>query len=268
MRPLRPMALALPFAMTLWAGSAAGGESSMVDLELVIAVDVSYSMDEEEQRIQRTGYVKAFQDPLVVGAILGGTLGRIAVTYVEWGGTSVQAVPWTLIDSPDSAARFAATLSQQPFRRIPFTSISNTIAFARQLIRSSGLDARRRVIDMSGDGPNNYGAPAPVARDAAVREGIVVDGLPIMLDNPIVSPIISDTDAYYHHCVIGGEGAFFLTVKALSQFGEAIRSKLIAEISGPKVSRPQLQFDRVQYATERRYNCFIGEELQEHPKHN
>jgi hypothetical protein len=108
-----------------------------------------------------------------------------------------------------------------------------------------------------------------VARDAAVREGVVIDGLPIMLDKPTVAPTISDIDGYYHHCIIGGEGAFFLTVKTLSQFDEAIQSKLITEIAGPKLSRlPQIRFDRVQYAAGRRYNCFIGEELQEHPKRN
>jgi hypothetical protein len=264
---LRHTTIALPLAFTMFLGRAAGDEAPIVDLQLVIAVDVSFSMDEEELRTQRAGYVDAFRNPLVVGAILAGSLGRIGVTYVEWGGTNVQAVPWSLIDSSDSAARFANTLSDQPLRRIPFTSISNTIAFARKLIRSSGLYSRRRVIDISGDGPNNYGAPAPVARNAAVHEGIVINGLPIRLDNPTVAPTIEDIDAYYHHCVIGGEGAFYLTVRTLSQFEEAIRNKLITEISGLKLSRlPQLRFHHVQYNGDRRYNCFIGEELQEHPK--
>jgi hypothetical protein len=263
------MAILLPFAIALGVGSSGADQPPLVDLELVLAIDVSFSMDEEEQRIQRAGYVEAFQDPLVVGAILTGSLGRIAVTYVEWGGTSVQAVPWTLINSPDSAAQFAKTLSEQPYRRIPFTSISDTIAFSRHLIRSNEFQARRRVIDISGDGPNNYGAPAPVARDAAVREGIVLNGLPIMLDKPTATPTISDIDAYYSHCVVGGDGAFFITVRALSHFGEAIRGKLITEISGAKLSRlPQSRFDRVQYRTQRPYNCFIGEELQEHRRRN
>src|SRR5262249_50848486 len=150
------------------------------------------------------------QSPLIMGAILGGSLGRIAVTYVEWGGTAVQTVPWTLIDSPASAARFATTLSQQPMRRFPFTSLSDTIALARRLIGSNAFHAKRRVIDLSGDGPNNYGAPAPVARDAAVREGITIDGLPVMLESPSSAPTILDIDAYYHHCVIGGDGAFLM----------------------------------------------------------
>lgn len=268
-RLLRNMAIGLPFAITILVGRAAGDQSPTVDLELVIAVDVSFSMDEVELRTQRAGYVDAFRNPLVIGAVLAGSLGRIAVTYVEWGGTSVQVVPWTLIDSPDSAARFAQTLGDQRLRRIPFTSISNTIAFAQKLIRTSGIQARRRVIDISGDGPNNYGAPAPIARNAAILEGIVINGLPIMLDKPTVAPTIVDIDAYYSHCVIGGDGAFFLAVRALNQFGEAIRNKLITEIYELKLSRlPPLRFQRVQYDGERRYNCFIGEELQEHPKRN
>src|SRR5262249_2562152 len=147
-----------------------------------IAADVSYSMDMEDQRIQRRGYVEAFRDPEVISAIRGGALGRIAVTYVEWGGAAVQVIPWKIIDGRQSAEWVAAPLSQQPFRRISFTSIANALAFARELMRSGGFRARRHVVDVSGDGPNNAGAPVPIARNAAVAEGIVVDGLPIMLD--------------------------------------------------------------------------------------
>lgn len=264
----RHLIIALVLAVSALVKPAAGGQS-IVDVELVIAVDVSFSMDREEQHTQRAGYVEAFRDPLVIAAILAGPLGRIAVTYVEWGGKIIQTVPWTVIDSPESAARFARTLSNKAMRRIAFTSISDTIAAARRLIRSNAFHASRRVIDISGDGPNNYGAPAPIARNAAILEGIVIDGLPIMLDKPAVAPTISDIDAYYHHCVIGGDGAFLITVKALSELGKAIRSKLVTEIAGLKLSRrPQDRFDSVQYNTETSYNCFIGEELQEHPKHD
>lgn len=258
--------IALSFLLAVLARPIAAEEGA-VDLELVIAVDVSFSMDQREQLIQRTGYVDAFQDPLVMAAILGGPLGRIAVTYVEWGGTAVQIVPWTLIDSPGSATRFARTLSQQPMRRISFTSISDTIAFARHLIGANAFHAKRRVIDISGDGPNNYGAPAPVARDAAVREGITIDGLPIMLDRPSSAPTIMDIDAYYQHCVIGGNGAFLMRVRTLGEFGEAIRNKLVTEITGPRLSElPRDRPRRVQYSEEPRYNCLVGEELQQHPR--
>jgi len=245
----------------------AGAEDITVDLELVIAVDVSYSMDQREQRVQRAGYVDAFQDPLVMGAILSGPLRRIAVTYVEWGGTAVQTVPWTVIDSPASAARFARTLRRQPMRRIPFTSISDTIAFARRLIGANEFQARRSVIDISGDGPNNYGAPAPVARDAALREGITIDGLPIMLERASSAPTIPDIDAYYRHCVIGGTGAFLMRVRRLDAFADTIRNKLVTEITGPSLSelaRDRLR--RVSYGEPPSYNCFIGEELQERPR--
>ena len=141
-------------------------------------------MDVEEQQVQRQGYVAAFRSPEIVNALRGGALGKVAVTYIEWGGSAVQVVPWSLIDSPEFAARFADALQRQPVRRISFTSISNALAFARALFRSNGFRASRRIIDVSGDGPNNAGAPVPVARNAAVAEGIVIDGLPIVLKGP------------------------------------------------------------------------------------
>jgi hypothetical protein len=235
-----------------------------VDLELVIAVDVSYSMDVEEQRIQRKGYVDAFRSPEVVRAVLGGPLGKTAVTFVEWGGSAVQIVPWTLIDGSASADQFAEELRRQPVRRISFTSISNALAFARALIRTNHFRASRRIIDVSGDGPNNAGAPAPVARDAAVADGITVDGLPILLKTAPDSASIPDLDDYYEACVIGGDGAFLLKVSDVRQFAEAIRNKLAIEIAGSKVSERQER--RVAHATshnKQSYNCLVGEESQE-----
>ncbi|MGE3874020.1 MAG: DUF1194 domain-containing protein [Parvibaculaceae bacterium] len=261
-----PGFIALSFILGVLARPAVAAETT-VDLELVLAVDVSFSMDRKEQLVQRTGYVDAFQDPLVMDAILAGPLGRIAVTYVEWGGSAVQTVPWTLIDSPASAGEFARTLRRQPMRRLPFTSISDTIAFARRLIGANAFHAKRSVIDISGDGPNNYGAPAPVARDAAIREGITIDGLPITLERPSSAPTIPDIDAYYRHCVIGGNGAFLLRVRALGEFGAAIRTKLVTEITGPRLSDlSRNRLSRVHYSEESRYDCLIGEELQEHPR--
>ena len=232
-----------------------------VDLELVIAVDVSYSMDSEEQRVQREGYVNAFGSPEVVRAVLGGPRGKTAVTFVEWGGSAVQVVPWTLIDGPQSAAQFAEELRRQPIRRISFTSISNALAFARELIRTNRFSASRHVIDVSGDGPNNAGAPVPVARDAAIADGITVDGLPIMLTTGTDPAAIHDLDAYYEACVIGGDGAFLVKVTDVSQFAEAIRNKLVIEISGFKLSElheRQLAAAFVQHPQP--YNCLVGEE--------
>ena len=182
-----------------------------VDLELVLAVDVSYSMEIDEQRIQRQGYVNAFLQPALVNAIQSGPVGKIAVTYVEWGGSAVQILPWTLIDGPSTAVQFADALRQQPMRRISFTSISNTLAFSRKLFQINPFQGMRRVIDISGDGPNNAGAPAPVARNSTVAQGIVIDGLAIMLTRQN-SASIPDLDAYYENCVIGGDGAFLLKV--------------------------------------------------------
>jgi len=233
-----------------------------VDLELVLAVDVSNSMDIDEQRIQRQGYVNAFLQRALVNAIQSGPVGKIAVTYVEWGGSAVQIVPWTLIDGPVTAVQFADTLSQQPMRRISFTSISNPLVFSRKLFLTNPFHGMRRVIDISGDGPNNAGAPAPVARNSTVAQGIVIDGLPIMLTREN-SASIPDLDAYYENCVIGGDGAFLLKVSDAHQFADAILSKLIVEILGPNVSdlqRSVLPLKRVNVRAD--YNCFVGEEMQ------
>lgn len=247
-------------------GSSVAQQFSMatVDLELVVAVDVSYSMDVEEQKVQRDGYVKAFRSPEVVRAVLGGPLGRTAVTYVEWGGTAVQVVPWTLIDGTQSAAQFSEELRRQPIRRISFTSISNALAFARKLIRTNGFRASRRVVDVSGDGPNNAGAPVPVARNAAIADGITVDGLPIMLKAAPDSASIPDLDRYYEACVIGGEGAFLLKVSDVSQLAEAIRDKLVIEIAGFKLSEIQKHpVARASVQHTQPFNCLVGEESQE-----
>ena len=234
-----------------------------VDLELVLAVDVSYSMEIDEQRHQREGYVKAFLHPALVNAIQSGSIGKVAVTYVEWGGSAVQVLPWTLIDGPITAAQFADALRQRPMRRLSFTSISNTLAFSRRLFQVNPFQGMRRVIDISGDGPNNAGAPAPVARNSTVAEGIVIDGLPIMLTRQN-SASIPDLDAYYENCVIGGDGAFLLKVSDAGDFADAILSKLIVEILGPTVSdlqRLASPLKRVNVQAD--YNCFVGEEVQE-----
>ncbi|MBD9373597.1 DUF1194 domain-containing protein [Rhizobium sp. ARZ01] len=234
-----------------------------VDLELILAVDVSYSMEIDEQRIQRQGYVNAFLQPELIQAVQSGPLGRIAVTYVEWGGSAVQIVPWTLIDGPSTARQFSETLRRQPMRRISFTSISNTLAFSRKLFQINPVQGMRRVIDISGDGPNNAGVPAPVARNSTVAQGIVIDGLPIMLMRPDAASI-PDLDTYYENCVIGGDGAFLLKVSDIGHFETAIFRKLIVEILGSNVSdlkRSPWPLKRVDDRAG--YNCFVGEEMQE-----
>ena len=245
-------------------GGSISAKPLSVDLELVLAVDVSYSMDLDEQRLQRQGYVAAFLEPELIEAIENGPLGRIAVTYVEWGGSAVQVTPWTLIDGRGTAAQYSELLRRQPIRRIAFTSISNTLAFTRRLFDFSPFEGSRRVIDISGDGPNNSGVPAPVARNSTVARGIVIDGLPIMLKTHAASDSASipDLDAYYRECVIGGDGAFLVKVSDSGEFASAILRKLITEISGLEVSRMEPATVRPVQAGSG-YNCFIGEEMQE-----
>ncbi len=212
-----------------------------VDLELVLAVDVSGSMDAEEQAVQRQGYSEALLRPEVLAAIRSGPLGRIAVAYVEWAGTGAQAVvvPWTPIADAATAKSFVATLDDAPPGRRHGTSISGALAFAAPLFDGNGYEGPRRVIDISGDGANNMGPPVMPARDAVVAAGIVINGLPIAirpsggwfgLDGP-------ELVAYYRDCVIGGPGAFVLPVTEAGPLAEAIRQKLVREIAG-RVPRP------------------------------
>ena len=167
---------------TAWASQASA--QTRVDLELVIAVDVSLSMDLDEQQLQRDGYVAAFRDSDLHKAIASGPYGRIAVTYMEWAGPGVQTViiPWTLIDSPAAARAFAARLASQPITRERLTSISAALQFAQGLLKDTGFSASRQVIDVSGDGPNNQGGPVTSYRDRAVAAGITINGLPIVND--------------------------------------------------------------------------------------
>lgn len=202
-----------------------------VDVELVLAVDVSRSMDAEEFALQRAGYVEAIRHPDFVAAVRAGYYGRIAVTYFEWAGTVRQEslVGWQLIDGQDSADAFAATLAGRPFGGYLGTSISGAIAYGGTLFAGNGAEGQRRVIDVSGDGPNNTGLPVTEARDRAVAAGIVINGLPIVI-RP--SRTAGPLDAYYAACVVGGAGSFVLPIRSTGAFATAIRQKLILEVSG------------------------------------
>ena len=205
----------------------------LVDLELVLAVDVSLSMDLDEQRLQRDGYVAAFRDGEVQKAITAGPHGRIAVSYLEWAGPSVQnvVIPWTLIDGPAAAQAVADKLEQQPIMRARMTSISQALAFAGHLFESSGVKGIRRVIDVSGDGPNNAGPLVTLVRDELVAQGIAINGLPILLKKPSSFFDIADLDVYYSECVIGGTGAFMIPIRERVEFKTATRRKLLLEIA-------------------------------------
>lgn len=236
---------------------ARAGAESEVDLALVIAVDVSYSMDPDEQELQRQGFVEAFRSGLVHDAIRRGMLGRIAVAYFEWAGAADQQIvlPWTVIDDPESAMAFAGALAEKPTRRASRTSVSGGIDFGVGLLAQSGFSAARRVVDVSGDGPNNQGRPVTAARDEAVAKGITVNGLPIMLKSP--GPWdIPDLDLYYRDCVIGGQGAFLVPVRERGQFVQAVKTKVLLEIAGRAPPEPLV---RPAQAAEKRVNCMAGE---------
>jgi hypothetical protein len=228
---------ALALAMLLWAG-AARAEEMPVDLELVLAVDVSGSVDTWEAQQQRDGYVAAIADPAVVRAIGSNFHGRIAVTYVEWSGSDQQQVllPWRVIGSGEEAAGFSADLAAQPSTRMMYTSISHAIDYAVPLFEQNGFVGERRVIDISGDGPNNRGRPLEEARAAALALGITINGLPILNDRPQPwagpTPRQMNLDRYYAEQVIGGPGSFIVVAEDFTAFKEAILTKLILEIAG------------------------------------
>jgi hypothetical protein len=206
-----------------------------VDVALVLAVDVSRSIDEDEARLQREGYRNALTDPRVVEAIRGGMLGSVAIAYTEWAGIEYQrlVIPWTRIASQRDAEAWAELLAQAPRASLSWTSISGAIDHARRVLEECPHEATRRVIDVSGDGVNNSGPPAEQARDRAVAEGITVNGLPILNDRPTFGrPPPIPLDQYYRESVIGGPGAFMIPAEDFEAFGHAVRRKLIREIAG------------------------------------
>jgi hypothetical protein len=232
-----------------------------VDLELVLAVDISRSMDYDEQQLQRDGYVRALRHPEVIEAIQSGPIGRIAITYVEWAGPFHQAmvVPWAIVSGAAEAEAFAALVAAAPLVRERGTSISQGLEFSSGLFASSGASSVRRAIDISGDGPNNMGAPVVPVRDRIVAEGITINGLPIMLKTSYAfGPYsIPNLDVYYEDCVIGGPGAFMITIDDPARFAVAIRRKLVLEIAG---TEPEPRLMKAATITlEPRVDCLIGE---------
>jgi len=263
----------LAFAVAVLAVVAGSGQSpyaqgnDVVDLELVLAVDVSRSMDAVEQGLQREGYVKAFRSPEVVAAITGGISGRIAVTYMEWAGASLQniVVPWTIIDSAETANAFADALSRQVPQRLSRTSISGAIGRAGSLFGGSGYSPLRKVIDVSGDGPNNQGASVTAMRDEWVAKGVVINGLPLMISTSSMGFGIDNLDEYYEDCVIGGPGSFVLPVRSWEEFPVAVRRKLVLEIAAVWPDVPQQSGAPVLPVQAERLpvDCLIGEKLWE-----
>ncbi len=237
-------------------GTAADRE---VDLQLVLAVDVSRSMDPDEAALVRLGFVHALRHPDVIHAIERGPLGRIAVTYVEWGGNYDQrtGVDWTEISDAESAAAFATAVQLSPVFLVNWTSISGAIAFSARRFEGNGFRSERRIIDIAGDGPNNVGPYVLEARNRALASGIVINGLPIINNRPQANgyPNFPDLDLYYEDCVIGGPGSFMVVANGFNDFARAILRKLVTEIAGLTPPR-----DPIQLVAERpRPPCNAGE---------
>ncbi|HWX48252.1 MAG TPA: DUF1194 domain-containing protein [Roseomonas sp.] len=217
-----------------------------VDVELALAVDVSRSVDPEEQELQFRGYAAAFRDTRLTEGIQGGPLGAIAVSFFTWSDWNIQEllVPWTRIDGPASAARFADALDAAPRRAHLYTSISGAIDYAAGLF-GQGYEGTRRVVDISGDGVNNSGRPLREARTEALARGIVLNGLAVVDRTPTPSqfaPLQQPLDEYYQKEVIGGPGAFLMVAEGFQAFEGAVRRKIIREIAsnpppGPHVER-------------------------------
>ncbi|MBV9556767.1 MAG: DUF1194 domain-containing protein [Pseudolabrys sp.] len=231
-----------------------------VDVELVIAVDVSYSMDPDEQALQREGYIQALTSKEFLMTLRQGINGKIAVTYFEWAGPNDQktVMPWRIIDGPESADAVAAEIGRAPYRRASRTSISGALIYAKPLFDNSGYRGLRRVIDVSGDGANNSGMPVVPVREDVLAAGITINGFPIMLKRPNPNTMdIEELDIYYEDCVIGGPGAFVIPIRERAKFIEATRTKLVLEIAGrqPEARVIPAKSDKP------RISCTIGERL-------
>jgi hypothetical protein len=231
------VALLLAAVIALAPRPAAADEA--VDLALVLVADVSRSIDDYEYDLQKRGYEAALSDPRVIAAIRGGAIGRIALNYLEFASSFEvkTVVGWTIIHDAASAQAFAASVRAAPRSFYGRTSISAGVELAMKNLASSGLEATRRVIDVSGDGVNNNGRHMPDVRDEAVEAGITINGLAIINDRP--QPwamggqfIPGGLDGYYRDSVVGGPGAFVIVVEDFPSFGEAMTRKLITEISG------------------------------------
>jgi|JI6StandDraft_1071083.scaffolds.fasta_scaffold00089_38 hypothetical protein len=253
------------------------GAMTRVDIELMLAVDISQSMDYDEHSIQRQGYIDAFRHADVINALMGGPEGKIAVMYMEWAGDfdPIPTIPWTIIDSKEAAHAFADRLEKEPIYGEQRTSISTALLAAQEYIRSNNIASHKQVIDVSGDGANNAGMLVEPVRDELVKNGIIINGLPIMLNKPKEFYDIDHLDRYYKQCVIGGVGAFIAPVFDLRHLPATIRKKLVMEIASIEIepdmapiqfaeapAQPGGEFYRAQLKlpTEK-VDCTIGEQV-------
>jgi hypothetical protein len=219
-------------------------EVEPVDVELVLAVDVSRSVDEVEQELQFSGYAAAFRDPKLIEGVCGGPIGQIAVTMFTWSDWHIQEpiVPWTKVDGAAAGERLAAAIEAAPRRTWLYTSISGAMDYAADLF-GRGYEGTRKVVDISGDGVNNSGRPLADARADALAKGIVLNGLAVLdrVPQPWAAGL-PPLDEYYRSEVIGGPGAFLMVAEGFEAFEQAVKRKIIREIAaapppGPLVER-------------------------------
>jgi hypothetical protein len=250
---------ALMTAATIATATAA--HAAEVDLELVLLVDVSRSMTERELEIQRLGYAAALQSDDVYAAVQSGLLQRVALSYVEWAGTQEVIVDWRLLESREDLQAFAKTLTTGFNPALRRTSISEALIFAARSIESNIYDGLRKVIDVSGDGPNNQGRPVAQARDEVLAAGMTINGLPLMTREGMGSQWhLDDLDLYYGACVTGGPGSFVVPVLDWEDFAHAVRRKLVLEIAGDPASDSVVP---AQFLPQDPYDCMIGEKMWE-----
>jgi hypothetical protein len=239
--PRRIVALCLALLVAVIVGrlsQPALADDEQVDLLLVLAADVSRSVDERKFRLQREGYAAAIVDPRVVRAMTAGPTGRIALCFLEWAsdGEQIVIIDWTPVASADHAQAISRQIREAPRAFMGRTSISAGIDYSMAVLARSPFAGQRRVIDVSGDGTNNSGRPVTAARDAAIAQGVTINGLVILSDvplptNPMHTHPPGGLTAYYENNVIGGPGAFVVEAENFEAFGQLLVSKLVKEIA-------------------------------------
>ncbi|MEO0910697.1 MAG: DUF1194 domain-containing protein [Pseudomonadota bacterium] len=264
-RFLRPLMASLLLLTISIAGANFTHANEMeVDVELVLAVDVSRSMSPDELEIQRRGYAEALVSKDVIRAIQSGLIGKVAITYVEWAGTFSQRtiVDWTAISNLEEAQAFANKLTAHFDDGLRRTSISGALDYTSTLFEQNGFISNRMIIDVSGDGPNNQGRPVLPARADTLAKGIVINGLPLMTrDGAGGFFSLDDLDEYYRQCVIGGPGAFVIPVLSWEQFPKAVRQKLVLELAyREETDKENISPEKI---NDTDYDCLIGEKMWE-----
>ncbi|MDA0655828.1 MAG: DUF1194 domain-containing protein [Proteobacteria bacterium] len=261
MRGLGRFVAALASVVVVSSVAARAVRAEPVDLELVLAVDVSGSIDVQEASLQRAGTIAALTDPDIMKAIKSGMLGKIAVAYVEWAGAGRLRLigDWAVISGPRSANAFAKQIAKAPITVDLYTSISSAIEFGLRKFEGNGLEGARKIIDVSGDGPNNQGIYVNEARDKAVKAGVTINGLPIVNNKPgrYGWPPFPQLAEYYEDCVIGGSGAFLVVAHTHRDFARAIKRKMLLEIAGRIPQRAKIW--RAALKQRAKISCDIGE---------